>query len=153
MRCVSSEETPNSKSGARVSARTSCDTNSELKPNDATKQSMAVTVPLVNNVQAGTKPRKRASQTSATKETSKKNCLTLQQRVQTINYAKDHPNEGYRKVADKFSIGRTQAQKILKERKAILAQYESNKQSSKLKRVRLAKYSNVNPALWEWYTL
>ena len=56
-----------------------------------------------------------------------------------INYANSHPKEGYRKVAEKFGIGGTQAQKRLKDREAILAQYESNMQSSK-KRFRSAKY-------------
>ena len=69
-----------------------------------------------------------------------------------INYAKNHPKEGYRRVAEKFGIGRTQAQKTLKEKEVILAKYENNMQSCK-KRVCAAKYSVVNEALWEWYTL
>ncbi|KAK3741752.1 hypothetical protein QZH41_000568 [Actinostola sp. cb2023] len=67
-----------------------------------------------------------------------------------ITYAKNNPNEGYRKVAVQFGISRTQAQKILK---AILAQYKSNMHSSKKKRDRSAKYLDVHEALWEWYTL
>ena len=39
-----------------------------------------------------------------------------------INYAKNHPKEGYRGVAEKFGIGRTQAQKTLKEKEVILAE-------------------------------
>ena len=50
-----------------------------------------------------------------------------------------------------FGIGRTQAQKILKEKEVILAEYENNMQSCK-KRVRSANYSDVNEALWEWNT-
>lgn len=68
-----------------------------------------------------------------------------------INYAKNHPKEGYSKVVEKFGISRTQAQKILKEKEVILTEYENNMQSGK-KRVRSAKYSDVNEALWEWYT-
>lgn len=41
-----------------------------------------------------------------------------------IMYAKDYPKEGYRKIAEKFGIGRTQALKIVKERNEILALYE-----------------------------
>lgn len=67
-----------------------------------------------------------------------------------INYAMNHPKEGYRKVAKKFGIGRMQAQKILKEKEAILTEYENNAQLCK--RVRSAKYSDVNEAVWEWYT-
>ena len=94
---------------------------------------------------------KKASHTTGAKETAKSNCLSLKQRVEMINYAKNHPKEGYCKVGEKFGIGRTQAQKILKEKEVILAEYENNMQSCK-KRVRSANYSDVNEALWEWYT-
>lgn len=147
------EETPNWKSGSSVSACLSCNTNSESNPNDDAKNDVAVIAPQASIAQSRAKPRKRASQPSGAKETAKRNCLSLQQRVEMINYAKNHPNEGYRKVAEIFCIGRRQAQKILKERRAILAQYESNVQSSNQKRVRSAKYSDVNEALWDWYTL
>ena len=36
-------------------------------------------------------------------------------RVDLIKYTKDHPNAGYHKAAEHFGVGRTQAQKILKE--------------------------------------
>ena len=62
-----------------------------------------------------------------------------------INCARNQPKEGYRKVAEKFGIGRTQAKKILKNRKEILAQYESDMQLTK-KRFCTAKYSDVNEA-------
>ena len=84
------------------------------------------------------------------KITEKRKCLSLQQRVELINYAKDHPKEGHRKIADKFGIGRNQAHKILKERKEILASYESHLQP---KRVLCGKYSDVNEALWDWYVI
>lgn len=54
----------------------------------------------------------------------KRKCTSLQQRVEMITYAKDYPKEGYRKIAEKFGIGRTQALKIVKERNEILALYE-----------------------------
>lgn len=76
-------------------------------------------------------------------ETARRKCLSLQQ-----NYARKHPKEGYRKVAEKFGIGRTQTQKILKDREEILAQYESDMQLTK-KRFCTAKYSDVNEAWWK----
>lgn len=76
-------------------------------------------------------------------ETARRKCLSLQQ-----NYARKHPKEGYRKVAEKFGIGRTQSQKILKDREEILAQYESDMQLTK-KRFCTAKYSDVNEAWWK----
>lgn len=136
------EETPNEKPGPCVSA---C--------SDAVKQDVAEIAPQASNTQSGTaKPQKGVSQTSAAKATPIRKCLSLQQRVEVIRYAENHPNEGYRKLAEKFGVGRTQVQKILKEREAILAHYKSNVQTSK-KRLRSAKYSDVNEALWEWYTL
>ena len=146
------EETPHWKSGSVVS----CNRGSTLKPtaNDTTKQD--VHVPMIapqtsNDQSARTKPRKKASQTTGAEETAKRNCLSFKQRVEMINYAKNHPKEDYCKVAKKFGIGRMQAQKILKEKEVILTEYENNMQSCK-KRVRSAKYSDVNEALWEWYT-
>ena len=65
-----------------------------------------------------------------------------------INYTRNHPKEGYRKVTEKFGIGRTQAQKILKDREEILAQYKSEMQLTK-KMFCTAKYSDVNEALWK----
>ena len=76
-------------------------------------------------------------------ETARRKCLSLQQ-----NYARKHTKEGYRKVAEKFGIGRTQSQKILKDREEILAQYESDMQLTK-KRFCTAKYSDVNEAWWK----
>lgn len=94
---------------------------------------------------------KKASQTTGAKETAKRNCVSFKQRVEMINYAKNHPKEGYSQVAKKFGIGRTQAQKILKEKEVIFAEYENNMQLCK-KRVRSVKYLDVNKVLWEWNT-
>ena len=83
----------------------------------------------------------------------KRKCLNLQQRVEMIVYAKDHPKEGYRKIAEKFGIGRTQAHKILKQRNEILALYERNSRPNQQKRVRSARYSKVNEVLLQWYVI
>jgi len=125
-----------------------------LKPtNETTKKDLPVIVPQASNAQSpGAKPPKKALQTSAANKTAKRKGLSLKQRVEMINYAKNHPKDGYRKVTGKFGIGRTQAQKILKEREAILAEYENNAQSSK-RSARTATYSDVNEASWEWCTL
>lgn len=45
--------------------------------------------------------------TKQVKELKSRTALNLQQRVELINYAKNNPNTGYHKVADKFGIGRT----------------------------------------------
>lgn len=43
------------------------------------------------------------------KESKPRNSLHLQKRVKLINYAKNNPNAGYRKVSDKFGKGLAQA--------------------------------------------
>lgn len=152
-----SEETPNWKPGYSVSACLLCNTDSNLRENCCPEQQDAsITNQHVSSAEPGAKARKRSQQESQMKSqdtTKRRKCLSLEQRVKMINYAKDHPNEGYRKVAEKFGIGRTQAQKILKDRVAIIEQYESNIQPRSSKRSRSTKYSDVNEALWEWYTL
>ena len=148
------EETPNWKSGSSLSACLPCNTGSKLKPtaNDTRKQDVPVIAPQNSNDQSAVaKPGKKASQTTGAKETAERNCLSLKQRLEMINYAKNHPKEGYRRVAEKFGIGRTQAQKTLKEKEVILTEYENNMHLCK-KRVRSAKYSDVNEALWKWCT-
>lgn len=120
------EGTPNWKSGSSVSAYLPYNTGSKLKrtANDTRKQAVSVISPQTSNDQsAGAKLRKKAAQTTGAKETAKRNCLSLKQRVEMINYAKG----------------------------VILTQYENNMQSCK-KRVPSAKYLDVNEALWEWYT-
>jgi len=60
------------------------------------------------------------------------------EKVEILNYAKDHPS-GYRKSAEIFVIGRTQAYKILKERDAILVAYERNSEPKSAKESPLSK--------------
>ena len=83
-----SEEAPNWKSGSCASACLSCNINSDLKLNDDAKQDVAMIAPQASNSQSGEKPRKRALHTSAAKETSKRNCLSFQQRVEMINHVR-----------------------------------------------------------------
>ena len=53
----------------------------------------------------------------------KRKCLSLQQRLEMVRYSKDNPGCGYRKIAEYFGIGRTQAQKILQNKNVIVASY------------------------------
>ena len=136
-----SEEIPNWKDGSRVSACLPCNTNRKLTNVEKTKEEEEIS-PKATKV-----PR------TTTHKPAKRNYLSLKQRVELINYAKDHPSQGYRKAAKHFGIGRTQAYKILKEKDSIVAQYESNQSSSSQKRERTGIYQNVNEALWNWYCL
>ena len=53
-----------------------------------------------------------------------------------INYVRNHPNVGYRKVAEEFQIERTQtcAITILQDKESIIASYESNVGQSQQKK-------------------
>ena len=66
---------------------------------------------------------------------------------------KNNPNAGYHKVADKFGIGRTLAEKILHTKREILSKCETSMKPGHQKSVCPTKYSDVNDALWEWYSL
>lgn len=61
----------------------------------------------------------------ATKTTTKtkRNELTLKEKVEVIEYVKKHPEVGSRNVAKVFECGKTH---ILLHQEAILAEYESN---------------------------
>ena len=74
-----------------------------------------------NDQSVGAKPRKKASHTTVLR-----NCKEELSKFETESWndqqCYESPKEGYRKVAEKFGIGRTQAQKILKEKEVILAE-------------------------------
>ena len=81
------------------------------------------------------------------------NVLTFHRNFAVLEYAKKHPNLGSRKIADQFGTGKTQIQAILRNKESIVTLYESNICRNQVKRSRTAKYSDVNEAVWDWYTL
>ena len=76
----------------------------------------------------------------------------MQRLHEIIQFAKDNPTRGYRKLAKKFAVGKTQIQTIIKEKQEILEAYENNQRKG-LKRQRSGRYADVNEAVWEWYCL
>ena len=83
-----------------------------------------------------------------------RSCLPMDKRVEIIHFAAKNPSFGYRKIASAFSVGRTQVQSIIKKKEEILTAYQSNlSKGQKQKRQRTGKFSDVNQALWDWYTL
>ena len=88
---------------------------------------------------------------STSKSVSRKE-LTLQQRVDVIKYSKSHPGVGSRAIAQLFSCGRTQIQKILNEKEAILTDFETNAPNSR-KRCRGPAYADINDAMYQWFCL
>ena len=78
----------------------------------------------------------------------------MDKRVEIIHFAAKNPSFGYRKIASAFSVGRTQVQLIIKKKEEILTAYQGNlSKGQKQKRQRTGKFSDVNQALWDWYTL
>ena len=54
-------------------------------------------------------------------------------------------------LAESFGIGKTQFSVILKEKESTLTVYEYN--ASMNKKSKVSKFSDVNEALYEWYTM
>ena len=69
----------------------------------------------------------------------KRKCLDLSQKVAVLEFAKEHPTLGSRKIADQFKTGKTQIQAILWSKESIMATYESNTSRNQVKRSRTAK--------------
>ena len=81
-----------------------------------------------------------------------RNELSLKRKVEVINHANKNPLHSSRKIAEVFGCGRTQIQGILKKKEDILREYEANAPVSR-KRHRGTEFSDVNEAMYTWYTL
>ena len=71
-----------------------------------------------------------------------RNELSLKERVSVIEYAQKNPKTGTRKIAEVFKCGRTQIQSILKNREALLSEYEANAPASR-ERHRRSSFEDV----------
>ena len=76
--------------------------------------------------------------------------LDLKTRYEVIKFSDANPQESTRKLAEKFSCGRTQIQRILLKRVEIVAAFEANA-SSDTKRSRQGKNVEIDSALLEWF--
>ena len=79
-----------------------------------------------------------------------KKSLSLDEKMQFLDFAKGNPNFGCRKLAEIFKIGKTVAAKILKEKKSIRSQHELFCEKSK-KCNWPGKYQKINDILFLWY--
>ena len=80
-----------------------------------------------------------------------RNELPLQKRFQIVEeYENSEGLTGVRKLAEKFSCGKTQVSNILKQKTLVREEYERGFSSTK-KRNRTSQYSDVNDAVWEWF--
>ncbi|GBN04906.1 hypothetical protein AVEN_221376-1 [Araneus ventricosus] len=79
---------------------------------------------------------------------SKRVFLNLEQRIEIL---RQHENgKSARKLAELFYCGRTQINKIIKEKDLILKEYEDFKFHG-VKRMRYEKYVDINEAVLEWF--
>ena len=90
------------------------------------------------------------SLTASVMSSKKRTHLTVERKAEVIKHGKD-TGMSVRALAEYFGIGKTQVADILKNKKTILAAYESNASTSK--KGRLSKFSDVNERLYEWYTM
>ena len=58
-----------------------------------------------------------------------------------------------RELTELFECGKTQIAKILTNKEALVGEFESNRSLSTRKRSHSSKFSNINTALYSWYTL
>ena len=77
--------------------------------------------------------------------------LSLERKVEVISKSRENPSLSVRALADIFSCSKTQISAILKKKSSILASYESNASTSKT--TRHSKFSDVNDALYQWYSI
>ena len=76
--------------------------------------------------------------------------IDLKTRYEVITFSDANPQISTRKLAEKFSSGRTQIQCILHKRDEIMAAFEANA-SSDTKRWRGGKNAEIDRALLEWF--
>ena len=81
-----------------------------------------------------------------------RNESSLKRKVEVINHANKNSLHSSRKIVEVFGCGRTQIQGILKKKEDILREYEANAPASR-KRHRGTEFSDVNEAMYTWYTL
>lgn len=79
-----------------------------------------------------------------------KKTLTLEEKVNFLDFAGRNSKLGCRKLAEIFKIGKTAAAKILKNKDKIRQQHENFHEKTR-KRVRYGKYREINEILFEWY--
>ena len=81
-----------------------------------------------------------------------RNGLSLKSKVEVIEYARNNPTHGSRKIAEVFGCGRTQILNIIKNKQAILSEYEANAPLYR-KRHRTTEFSDVNEVMYTWFSL
>ena len=82
--------------------------------------------------------------------TKKRVDLTLQQKVEVIQ-ASEQPGSSQRTLAEKFGVGKTQIQTILKNKRELLDAYKANADSSRKRLCYRSDYDDIDELTWRWF--
>ena len=75
----------------------------------------------------------------------------LKQKNQILEeYERSNGSLGVRRLAEKYSCGKTQVSNIIRNKDKLLEQYEGGLPELK-KRNRTSQYADLNDAVWEWF--
>ena len=78
---------------------------------------------------------------------SKRNVLSLKEKVELINFAKN--GKGCREIANEFDIGKTHASLILKPKAEILEEFENNGGLERKRKRHKSLNDDINELIWQ----
>ena len=78
--------------------------------------------------------------------------MTLQQKVEVVQ-ASEQPGSSQRTLAEKFGVGKTQIQTILKKKRELVNTYKANADSSRKRLCYRDEYDDIDELTWHWFEL
>ena len=92
---------------------------------------------------------------STVKVPQKRNCLSLEKKVEVINYQQKNPTTSIWALGEKFQCGKTQIGYIQKNKASILSLLHQNASGSRhiTGKSRTSEYAEVNEALYKWFCI
>lgn len=79
----------------------------------------------------------------------KRKCMTLEERVKCLKLLES--GKSSRVVANEFGVGRTQVQNVLKRKREIMDEYESNGNLNLKRPKRETEYGELNNLVYRWF--
>ena len=91
----------------------------------------------------------------AAKEPQKRNCLSLEKKVEVIRYQQKNPTISIRALGEQFNCGKTQIAHVLKNKADILSLFHQNVSGSRhiTGKSRASEFADVNEALYKWFCI
>ena len=89
----------------------------------------------------------------AAKEPQRRNCLSLEKKVEVIKYQQKNPTISIRALGEQFNCGKTQIAYVLKNKADILSLFHQNVSGSRhiTGKSRASEFADVNEALYKWF--